>query len=196
VEILKLPETVSVAEIIDQIKILNLSPKVNGIMVQLPLPFGPGETDQVLRTIDPKKDVDGMRLGSFFTAPVVLACLHTLKDGGATPASLVGIVGVEGFVGQRLCQILVNQNYKIVKVDEGELNNQVLQNCEVVISATGQVGLIKAEMVKDGVVAIDCGAPKAEFEERVYQKASFYTPVPGGIGPLTVAYLLSNLVKD
>ena len=195
VEVIKLDKSSSIG-IIEVIRKINVDAEVDGIMVQLPLPFGPAETDQVLAAIDPRKDVDGMRLDSSFIAPVVLACLHVLKTAPLKVKPLkVAVVGAGGFVGQRLCQTLTREGHQVIKVTEGELNNQVLQDCDVAISATGQPNLIKAEMVKEGVVAIDCGAPMPEFDEGVYQKANFYTPVPGGIGPLTVAYLLSNLVK-
>jgi len=195
VEILKLDQSTTAAQIVEEIQKINADPTIDGVMVQLPLPFGPAETDKVIAAIDPKKDVDGMRLESSFIAPVVLAVMHALKDAGVTPAALVGVVGAGGFVGQRVINVLTYEGYETVNVMDGELNEVVLQNCGVVISATGQAGLIKVEMVKSGVIVIDCGAPAPEFDEGVYQKANFYTPVPGGIGPLTVAYLLSNLVK-
>lgn len=196
VEILKLDQSTTLARIIEVIQKINADLDVDGVMVQLPLPFGPTETEEVIAAIDPKKDVDGMRLDSDFTAPVVLACLHTLRMAPLKVKPFkVGVVGAGGFVGQRLLKALAEDGYETVGVMDGELNETVLQNCRVVISATGRAGLIKATMVKSGVVVIDCGAPKPEFDQEVYQKAGFYTPVPGGIGPMTVALLLSNLVK-
>ena len=126
---------------------------------------------------------------------------------------LLAVVGGKGMVGKALVNRFSNLGYKLISVDTknekghhrrgrssvammmwgSKKAKENLKECAVVISATGQTGLIKPEMVKNGVIAIDLGYPKGDFDERVKEKAGFITPVPGGVGPMTVVSLFENL---
>ena len=105
----------------------------------------------------------------------------------------VGVVGSEGQVGKRLVDRFSKLGFEVLGFDVGD-DLKALKKCGVIISATGQAGLIKQEMVKDGVIAIDLGFPVGDFDSSVAEKASFFTPVPGGVGPVTVVSLFENLV--
>ena len=80
-------------------------------------------------------------------------------------------------------------------MDKDDFDPSTLLRADVVISATGQAGIIKPDMIKEGVIAIDVGYPKGDFDPEVAKKASFFTPVPGGVGPVTVAMLFANLLN-
>lgn len=103
----------------------------------------------------------------------------------------VVIVGSKGEVGRRLLKLLP----MAVGIDK-EDSLDILKSADTIISATGQEGLITPDMAKDGVVAIDLGFPKGDFAPEVAQKASFFTPVPGGVGPVTVVSLFENLLDS
>jgi len=200
VEILNFPESEFKDTLLALINNLNDDIEVDGIMIQLPLPdkYNISDRNEVIKAIDPQKDVDGMRLDGNFIAPVVLACEHALKYAlrveplKEAPIKVV-VVGAKGFVGVRLLKYFTGK-YEMTGFDKGD-DLRSLINYDVIISCTGQPELIRGEMVKEGVILIDTGAPKPEFDPECYEKASFYTPVPGGIGPLTIAYLMKNLLS-
>ena len=151
------------------------------------MPFLDKETDDFLiNKIDLRKDIDGLRKGSPFKPAVVRAVLEILptKDN-------VVVVGAKGQVGSRLVKEL-----GAVGMDRKNFDPSTLLGADVIISCTGQAGLIKPEMVKEGVVAIDVGYPKGDIDPGVALKARFFTPVPGGVGPVTVACLMENLVES
>lgn len=187
-----------------KIEDLNRDPRVDGIMIQLPFP----NSKFLIELIDPRKDVDGLtclpagRGRNPFKPAVVRAVLEILKYSYTFPSApppnlgggkgMVCIVGAEGFVGSRLMKELPGA----VGLDKGDFPTwlEKLRRASVVISCTGQAGLIDGSMVKKGFVAIDVGYPRPEFAPSALAKASFYTPVPGGVGPVTVACLFANLV--
>ena len=166
-----------------KIKNLSLDNTVDGVLLQLPYP----NSDELIRLIDPKKDVDGLRGDSPYKPAVVRAVLEILKN---SPRGEVVVVGSKGFVGSRLMKEIPGA----MGMDKGDFDLLALLKADVIISATGRVGLIKPEMVKDGVVAIDVGYPKGDFDPSTALRASFFTPVPGGVGPVTVVMLFKNLV--
>lgn len=165
----------------------------DGIMVQLPHP----KASELISQIPPEKDVDGLREDSPFRSATVMAVLAVLGEAKRTRRDLVRlvIVGSRGFVGRKLCHEFRTANYGLVGMDKEDFDPEKIKMADVVISATGRVGLIKPDMVKDGVVAIDIGYPKGDFDPEVAKKASFFTPVPGGVGPVTVAMLFANLLN-
>ncbi len=199
----KYPENVSINQIIDTIEKLNKDKLVDGVMVQLPLPvhFTKMDQDKVINSIDSKKDVDGMRNNSNFVAPVVLAVDHALKAAKPPPLKepplKVVVVGAKGFVGSKIVTKLRDAyEYEIIEVDiDTENLEELTKKADIVISAAGKPNIITETMVEGGVIAIDVGSPKRDFDESVYKKASFVTPVPGGIGPVTIAYLFFNLIS-
>lgn len=175
-------------EINDQILKLNNDPNIDGIMIQLPLTGDREEDLRLCRMIDPKKDVDGLNPESKTVPATVRAVLEILFT---SPRGEVLVIGNKGTVGSRLMKELGCQG-----MDKEDFpSSQMLRRADVVISATGVPGLIKPEMVKPGVICIDVGYPKGDFDPSTALRASFFTPVPGGVGPVTVAMLFRNLVE-
>ena len=191
-EIKKFQASISVDQLIKLIKNLNNGKSVHGVMVQLPLPsnFSEKDRDQIINSISAKKDVDGMGDDSPFLTPVVKAVIEVIRQANkylpTDREANVLVVGAGGFIGKKIVKVLKEMDYRIKK--------ETLQ-ADILISATGEPELIKKDMVKEGAVVIDVGAPIGDVDKEVYQKASFITPVPGGIGSVTIACLLENLVE-
>ncbi len=177
----------------DQTKIpqYNADKSVDGIIVQLPIE----DSQKLIDQIDPNKDVDGLRGDSPFIAAAVKAVDEILNSnppaGGQNLSKKILVVGAKGQVGQKLVQ-----KFQCDGIDKDNFNPEKLKTADVVISATGQHSLIKEDMVKDGVVTIDLGFPTGDFDPEIANKASFFTPVPGGVGPVTVAMLFQNLLDS
>jgi len=204
VKILHFAETKDARFLIEKIKELNANPKVHGIMLQLPLPanFLAAQRDEILESIDLAKDVDGLRANSPFLPPVVKAVILALRDASFYLASIkdltIAVVGGWGFEGRRISQALSEMGYKVERFGREDKENlkKILPKFDVVISVTGEEGLINGEMVKKGSVVIDVGSPKGDVRaDEVYGKSSFLSKVPGGIGPLTIFFLFENLVQ-
>lgn len=209
---IELPEATTEQELIEIIRELNNDNKIHGILVQLPLPTHI-DSRKIINTISPTKDVDGLtaeNMGSLL--------LNNEKILPCTPLGIITMlkkigVGVEGrnvvivnhskIVGRPLAAMLLNRNATptICHIKTKDLKSQTL-DADILVTATGVPGLIKADMVKNGAVVIDGGIKKVgekvvgdvEFES-VSKKASYITPVPGGVGPMTVAMVLVNLVE-
>lgn len=202
-EIKKLPDSEPVSQLVILIKDLNQDNDVHGIMVQLPLPanFSLNDRKKVISAIAPEKDVDGMRDDSQYLTPVVKAVLIAIKAAGEfisndRDAKII-VVGAEGFVGKKIVEILKKMGYEVKGVGSDTANlSAETRKAEVLISAAGRTGLIKGNRVKGDAVVIDVGAPKGDVQfNEVANKASFISPVPGGIGPITISILLENLVE-
>lgn len=174
--------------------------KIHGVMIQRP-GFGWGQKhglkreefetwwDQLVELIAPAKDVDGLRPDSRFVPATVKAVeliLRRLQASGKTV-----VVGSKGLVGRKLAERL-----RAIGVDiESDSLAGITREADVLISATGQPKLIKADMVKPGAVVIDVGWPKGDADfDAVKAVAGAITPVPGGVGPVTVVCLLENLL--
>jgi methylenetetrahydrofolate dehydrogenase (NADP+)/methenyltetrahydrofolate cyclohydrolase len=193
--------------ILNKIKELNQDPKISGIMIQMPVPDEYDKIDLV-NAISPEKDVDGLRFcggfRSLFHPPVVLAILKAIEESGKQiENSHVVVVGRGFLVGWPLAQCLEEEVKGLVVVDNNTKNlHEITKSADILISATGTANLIKPEMVKEGVVLIDAGTTEingelaGDIDPETFSKASFYTPVPGGIGPVTVAMLMRNLVES
>jgi len=185
----------------DQITKFNNDKNIDGVMIQIPLT---GDRDRDLRLcglISPEKDVDGLNPESGVVPATVRAVLEILKVAGTPlvfPPKIGGkekggivVVGNKGTVGSKLAEYLKCEGMDKEDFDPTSLK---LRGASVVISCTGVPGLIKPKMVKDGVICIDVGFPKGDFDPSTALRASFFTPVPGGVGPVTVAMLFRNLV--
>jgi methylenetetrahydrofolate dehydrogenase (NADP+)/methenyltetrahydrofolate cyclohydrolase len=182
----------------------NKDDKVGGIMIQMPYP----NSQSLIDLIDPSKDVDGLREDSPFLPAAVRAVVeilrHSFNSFKDTPCKRarsileVAVVGDKGMVGSRLLRALPARlsmlALRVVGMDKEDFDPEMIKKADVVISATGQAGLIKPEMVKRGVIAIDVGFPVGDFDLGVAQRAAFFTPVPGGVGPVTVVMLFKNLI--
>lgn len=182
-------------EIIHFIEALNSDNSVKGIMIQLPLPGG-FDREQIISSISPEKDIDGMRDDSHFTAPVVMAIWAAITD-SKIELKEATIVGANGFVGKKLTAFLIKKGYAVHGIDIGSPDlTEKIKQANLLISATGSAGLIKGPMIKNGAVVIDVGSPKGDVERASVERvASFLSPVPGGVGPLTIAYLMANLLQ-
>lgn len=190
------------SQLINLIEKLNKEKPVHGIMVQLPLPesFSKSDRDRIINAINPKKDVDGLREDSPYLHPTVKAVIEAVKMAGLRIKNYelkrLTVVGAQGFVGKKIAKLLKERSYQVLECNSRTKDLKAkTKKADILISATGVPGLIKKDMVRKGVVVVDVGAPLGDVDKEVYQKASFVTPVPGGIGPVTIAFLLENLVE-
>jgi methylenetetrahydrofolate dehydrogenase (NADP+)/methenyltetrahydrofolate cyclohydrolase len=194
--------SVKTSRIIKEIEWYNLDNAINGVMLQLPLPKGflKKDRDAIINSIEKQKDVDGLRDDSAHLTPVVKAVIEIMKSASDYLAkgkdSRVLLVGSKGFEGEKIFRILSQMGYSIEGVDSKtkDLKTKTAR-ADIIISATGRANLVRADMVKEGCVLIDVGSPKGDITRAAYEKASFVSPVPGGVGPATIAYLLENLVE-
>lgn len=207
-EILNFNDRVSVDEIKKLINKLNVDSKVHGIMLQLPLPgnFSLTDRDKIIDSIAPQKDVDGMREDSPYIAPVVKAVLIALKESPSGNSEVftqgyrkIHLLGSAGFVGKKIMKTLSKVGYMVEGWDIKEANNEnqdlgvFTKNADILICATSMPDIISENMIKENAIVIDVGAPVGNLQKEAYEKCSFVTPVPGGIGPLTIACLMENL---
>ncbi len=209
-----MPETISQSEIIATIEMMNENPRIDGILVQLPLPKHV-DTDKILEVIAPHKDVDGFhpfnvgRLVTGLDGFVACTPLGVMKMFEAYDIDLKGkdvcVVGASNIVGKPMSSLLLNANATVTTthIYTKDLKAHTLA-ADIVIVGVGVPSLIKEDMVKDGAIVIDIGINRikngslvgdVDFHN-VSKKCSFITPVPGGVGPMTIAMLLSNTLKS
>lgn len=199
VDVYELPKTVKKEELELLINTLNNDVSVHGIMVQLPLPEKIGNWKlEILNLIDKSKDIDGLQENSKFLHPtskavmeiLALAIFETKID-----VMTVCVVGADGMVGKPLVKKLEVMGYKVIgaDIDTKDLQQKTLQ-ADAVISTAGVMNLITREMVKEDAVVIDVGSPHGDVMQEVSNKTSFFTPVPGGVGPVTITCLAENLI--
>jgi methylenetetrahydrofolate dehydrogenase (NADP+)/methenyltetrahydrofolate cyclohydrolase len=200
-----LPEKTKIEDLILLIGTLNTDDTVQGIMIQMPLPEKISNSKlAIINTIRPEKDVDGLQKDSRYlhpTSKAVIDILHkaeTEKDVQALkdqPLKVV-VVGATGMVGAPLVKELKDEGYEVTECNTKteDLRAETLKG-DVVISATGTQGLIKGDMVQENTILIDVGSPKGDFSPVAQDKAVFFTPVPGGVGPVTISCLLENLIS-
>lgn len=201
VEVVKLEKDIKTEKLKEVIRQLNKNEKVHGIMVQLPLPklFTKSDRAGIINSISYQKDVDGLGENSLFITPVVKAVLVAVKEGTnyiTRPALKVVVIGASGFEGGKIARSLKEMGYEVGEIASDTKNLEPLaREADILISVTGVPGLIGEGVVKDGAIVIDVGSPKGDVKtQEVQQKAAFISPVPGGIGPVTIACLLENLV--
>jgi methylenetetrahydrofolate dehydrogenase (NADP+)/methenyltetrahydrofolate cyclohydrolase len=213
----RLPGTVSEAELLTLIAQLNGDPLIHGILVQLPLP---SQIDpyEVIAAIDPNKDVDGFHptnagrlcLGLPSLVPCTpLGCIMLAKTVHPSLAGLEAvIVGRSNIVGKPLAQLLIGQS-ATVTVAHSKTRDlpAVCQRADLVVAATGRPGLVRRDWIKPGATVIDVGINRVAGEDgksrivgdvaftEVCEVAGAITPVPGGVGPMTIACLLANTVQ-
>lgn len=198
-EINKFPSTVSVNQLNQLISKLNSDTSVHGIMIQLPLPKEIANHKlSIINSIVPEKDVDGLQEKSLFVPATVKAVVEIIRE-----AKLVlkhdfekaVVVGAKGMVGKPLVSLLKTLEYHVTEcdLDTKDLKSKTLK-ADLLISASGKPGLIKSNMIKSGAAIIDVGAPKGDVEKSAYEKAAIVSPVPGGVGPVTISCLLENLI--
>jgi methylenetetrahydrofolate dehydrogenase (NADP+) / methenyltetrahydrofolate cyclohydrolase len=213
----RLPSSVSETELLALIGELNGDPSIHGILVQLPLP-SQIDANKVIEAVDPNKDVDGfhpMNAGRLALGlPSLVPCtpLGCIKLAKIVHPSLAGleavVVGRSNIVGKPLAQLLIGQN-ATVTVAHSKTRDvpMVCRRADVVVVATGRPGLVRRDWIKPGATVIDVGINRVTDEggrhrivgdvafAEVREVAGAITPVPGGVGPMTIACLLANTVK-
>ncbi len=204
-------KNITQGELIKLIHELNQNPDINGVLVQLPL-YSHLDENQILNLIDPKKDVDGFN-------PINIGKLNSNDNPYAvccTPKGIVNllraynielagkhavVVGRSNIVGKPLCSLLTNEDATVTLAHSKTKNlKAITKTADILISATGTTNLITSDMVKKGAVVVDVGIvrmPNGKIKgdvdfEKVKNIASFITPVPGGVGPMTIASLMEN----
>lgn len=208
-----LPESTTEAELLRLIRKLNRDSKIHGILVQLPLPKQINEPG-ILEEIDPKKDADGfhpLNMGYLLMGkPTVIPCtpLGIIKLLEAIGYTLEGkeaiVVGRSNIVGKPTALLLMQQNATVtIAHSRTKYLSDKIGSADVVIAALGKPNLIKGEWIKKGAVVIDVGINRnkegkltgdVEFEKAA-ERAAHITPVPGGVGPMTIAMLLWNTLQ-
>lgn len=195
-----LPGIVSEKAVLKLLADLNQNKFIAGIVVQLPLPKGWSD-QKILDYVLLEKDIDGFKGG--YPSPTAQAILETLKFYQISlKDKKIVIIGHGRLVGEPLEKILLKQGLKPVVCDSktGDLKAKTLA-ADILVSAVGIPGFIKTDMVSEKAVVIDAGTAESkgkiagDVAEEVYEKVSSYSPVPGGIGPVTVACLMRNFVR-
>ncbi len=209
----EMPQDISQDAIENTIKMMNNNPNIDGILIQLPLP-SQIDTTKILELVEPSKDVDGFhpynvgRLSTGldgFVPCTPLGVMELLKEYNIDPKGKnCVVVGASNIVGKPMAALLLNANatVEICHIFTDDLKKHTL-NADMIFVGAGVINLIKEDMVKDGVIIIDIGINRAndgklvgdvDFE-KVSKKCSYITPVPGGVGPMTISMLLSNTLK-
>lgn len=206
-------ETVSDEEFLSKIDELNKNPEVDAIMVQLPIPRHL-DTEKILNSISPEKDADGLHYinaGKLFTGqiPNSVACtpkgiIRILDEYGINVEGKHAVViGRSNLVGKPIAQLLMQKNATVTHLHSKSKNIEFFtKNADIIVVATGKPKMLKEDMVKEGVVVIDVGISRVDGKlsgdvdfDSVAPKASFITPVPKGVGPMTVAMLIQNTLE-
>ncbi|AIL64726.1 Bifunctional protein FolD protein [Rickettsiales bacterium Ac37b] len=212
----QLPENIVQKQLVSKLEFLNNDPKVHGILVQLPLPKHI-DSDIIINTIDPNKDVDGfssVNIGRLvnnlpgFVPCTPLGCLQLIKSVRPNLSGLKAVViGRSNIVGKPMLHLLLQENCTVSMVHSKTVNieNEV-KTADIVIAAVGVPELVTSNWIKPGAIVIDVGINRVirggksmligdvKFED-IKDTVYALTPVPGGVGPMTIAYLLNNTVK-
>lgn len=208
-----LPATTEQSELLNLIDKLNKQEDINGILLQSPIPDGL-DINEAFRKISPEKDVDGFH-------PVNVGKLVLGQDTfvSCTPYGIMRmfeaynidlegknavVIGRSNIVGKPMSHCLLNKNATVTICHSRTKNlAEITKRADILVAAIGKAEFVKADMVKEGVVVIDVGINRTEEGklkgdvdfENVSKKASYITPVPGGVGPMTIAMLMNNVVK-
>ncbi len=215
--VLGFSDDITQAELLSEIGELNRSNEVDGILIQLPLPFNIN-TEAVILAIDPNKDVDGFHpanIGSLLLGqnkgfisctPLGIKMLLQHYEIDLTGKSVV-ILGRSNIVGKPLAALLMQNekgmNATVTVANSYTLNlPRIVSDADVVVAAMGSPHFVKAEWIKPKAIVIDVGISRidgklaGDVEPKAIERASYMTPVPGGVGPMTIAALISNTLKS
>ena len=220
--LLSLPESISEQELLNKVYELNNDNKIDGYIVQLPLPEHI-DTQKVLMAVDPKKDVDGFHPTNFGKMALKLPTFISATPNGimellkrykvSTEGKHTVVIGRSDIVGKPISILMglkTNPGNSTVTLAHSRTNNieNLIKQADIVISALGVPNFIKDYMIKDGAIVIDVGITRVPDDsikgykivgdvdfENVSKKSSFITPVPGGVGPMTIAMLLTNTLQ-
>ena len=214
-ETVRMDGSSSADAVYEQVKRFNEDPNVDGILVQLPLPkhISADETQQILNAIHPHKDVDGLHpinLGRLLSGQEGLVpctptgCMRLLQESGIEISGTNAVViGRSTIVGKPVAQLLLAANATVTICHSRTKDlASICRNADIIVAAVGRAKMVSGDWVKPGAVVIDVGINRDEHGklcgdvdyESASKQAGFITPVPGGVGPLTIAYLLSNVV--
>lgn len=206
------PDSVTTEELVELVETLNADENVDGLLVQLPLPAGVNEK-AVLSAVAPEKDVDGfhaVNAGNLMLGnPCLAACtpsgvMELIKSTGTTIAGKHAVVvGRSNIVGKPVALMLLSENATVTVCHSRTQNlADYTRSADILVVAVGKKEFITGDMIKPGAVVIDVGMNRED--KKLYgdveyataaEKAAFITPVPGGVGPMTITMLLKNTVK-
>ena len=220
--LVKLPETTSEQELLDKVNELNNDQNIDGYIVQLPLPSHI-DSQKILMAVDPAKDVDGFHPTNFgkmalnlptFISATPYGIMELLERYNVdTQGKHSMVIGRSDIVGRPVSILMSrksNPGNSTVTLAHSRTQNiaELTKQADIVISALGSPNFVKADMLKDGVVVVDVGITRVKDDsekgykivgdvdyENVSKKASYITPVPGGVGPMTIAMLLKNTLQ-
>ena len=208
-----LDEDTTQEELLELVEVLNENPQVNGILVQLPLPKQIDEK-AIINAISPDKDVDAFHpsnvgrimIGSYAFLPCTPAGVMELiaSTGVSVSGTNCVVIGRSNIVGKPMAMLLLHRNATVTICHSHTKNlKEVCASADILVSAVGKAHFITADMVKEGAIVIDVGmnhdengklCGDVEFAE-VEPKASYITPVPGGVGPMTITMLMKNTLR-
>ena len=220
--LLSLPESITEQELLTKVNELNNDDKIDGYIVQLPLPKHI-DTQKVLMAVDPKKDVDGFHPTNFGKMALKLPTFISATPNGimellkrykvSTEGKHTVVIGRSDIVGKPISILMglkTNPGNSTVTLAHSRTKNieDLIKQADIVISALGVPNFIKDYMIKDGAIIIDVGITRVPDDsvkgykivgdvdfENVSKKSSYITPVPGGVGPMTIAMLLTNTLQ-
>ena len=214
--VLRFDDNISEEDLKNEIKKLNDDPNVHGILVQLPLPKHISQKD-IIQSIDPNKDVDGfhpinvgnLSSGNDAMVPCTpLGCYYLIKKVIPNLAGLNAVViGRSNINGKPMAQLLLKENCTVTIVHSKTKNiEEICKNGDIIIAAVGKAKMVKSDWVKDTAVIIDVGINRIEINGKdkivgdvdfddIQNKVKGISPVPGGVGPMTIACLLENTLK-
>ena len=220
--LVKLPETTSEQELLDKVNELNNDQNIDGYIVQLPLPSHI-DSQKILMAVDPAKDVDGFHPTNFGKMALNLPAFISATPYGImellerynvdTQGKHTVVIGRSDIVGRPVSILMSrksNPGNSTVTLAHSRTQNiaELTKQADIIISALGSANFVKEDMVKDGVVVVDVGITRVKDDsekgykiagdvdyENVSKKASYITPVPGGVGPMTIAMLLKNTLQ-
>ena len=220
--LVKLPETTTEQELLDKVNELNNDQNIDGYIVQLPLPSHI-DSQKILMAVDPAKDVDGFHPTNFgkmalnlptFISATPYGIMELLERYNVdTQGKHTVVIGRSDIVGRPVSILMSrksNPGNSTVTLAHSRTKNivELTRQADIIISALGSPNFVKADMVKDGVVVVDVGITRVKDDsekgykivgdvdyENVSKKASYITPVPGGVGPMTIAMLLKNTIQ-
>ncbi len=206
-EVVSFAADVKEQHLIEEIKKMNET-DVTGILVQVPLP-GHMNEDNVLSAISAEKDVDCMHpesLGRLFFSDNLIPCttagiLRLIEETGSDVAGKNIVIINRKHIGKSLASILINRKATVTVCGRNSTLEKYTKDADIVVTAAGSPGLVKKSMLKKGVIVIDVGITRVngkilgDADGDVKDIASFVTPVPGGVGPMTVAMLMENTAK-
>ncbi|MAI62567.1 MAG: bifunctional methylenetetrahydrofolate dehydrogenase/methenyltetrahydrofolate cyclohydrolase [Micavibrio sp. TMED27] len=209
----RLPEKATQAEVAAEIQAFNDNPAIDGILLQLPVPDHL-DSDALIHMIKPEKDVDGLTLPNIGALVAELdglvpctpqGSMHLIKT---VEENLSGkhavVIGRSLLFGKPMAQLLLQENCTVTTAHSRTQNiEEICKQADILVAAVGRPKMVKGEWIKEGAIVIDVGINRlddgtlcgdVDYEEAL-GKAKAITPVPGGVGPMTIAYLLANTVK-